>query len=62
MAELRDERVAAIRPLDRAEIERRVRDRLEGLLAGRSGTARSGLVPISAAELVRLAAPMTSRN
>jgi hypothetical protein len=53
---------AALRPLDREEIDRRLRAPLDALLASRGGGAARRPVAISAADLVRLAAPMTSRN
>jgi hypothetical protein len=62
MADLQDERSAPARPLEQAEIERRLRGSVDALLAGRKGEDHRRLVPISAADLVRLAAPMTSRN
>jgi hypothetical protein len=62
MADPREERVAPARPLGREEIERRLRDTLDELLGGRTADETCRLVPISPAELVRLAAPMTSRN
>ena len=60
MRDLHDPPRTGIRPLDREEIERRVRRAIEALLALHGDG--SGPVPISAAELVRLAAPLTSRN
>ena len=62
MANLREEHAAPARPLGRAEIERRLRGSLEALLAGRKEAPHERFVPISAADLVRLAAPLTSRN
>lgn len=62
MTDLPEERATAVRPLGREEIDRRLRGSLDALLARRGAEGTGRLVPISAAELVRLAAPMTSRN
>ena len=62
MGDLRNESGATARPLGRDEIERRLRAGLETLLAGRPVDTPGRPVAISAADLVRLAAPMTSRN
>lgn len=62
MRDLRDDPRVAMRPLDREEIDRRMRGAVDALLADRDGGATSRPVAISAADLVRLVAPMTSRN
>lgn len=62
MRDLDDAPRAALRPLERAEIDRRLSATLHDLIASRAAGGAGRPVPIAAAELVRLAAPLVSRN
>ena len=62
MRELDESPRAAPRPLERAEIDRRLGATLHALILSRGAGAVDRPVTITAAELVRVAAALTSRN